>query len=155
MSEQLVQLLSLCVLVLLYLFFFRVMRAVWASVATPRSHLSWRSLRGLRGDESSHGGAAPQPAALVVRSPLNVQGERHLLSDELTIGRGPDCDVIIDDGYSSQAHARLYRNGSQHLLEDLGSTNGTYLNRQKVASATAVRLGDFVQIGSTVFEVST
>ena len=155
MSEQLIQLLSLCVLVLLYLFFFRVMRAMWSSVATPRAHLSWRSLRGRRGDESSHGGAAAQPATLVVRSPLNAQGERHVLSDELTIGRSPDCDVIIDDGYSSQTHARLYLNGSQHLLEDLGSTNGTYLNRQKVASATAVRLGDFVQIGSTVFEVST
>lgn len=154
MSEQLVRLLSLCVLVLLYLFFFRVMRAVWASAATPRSRLSWRLLRGLGGGESSHGRTAPQTVALVVRSPLNAQGERHLLKDELTLGRGAACDVIIDDGYSSQAHARLYRNGSQHLLEDLGSTNGTYLNRQKVANATAVRLGDFVQIGSTVFEVS-
>ena len=154
MSEQLVRLLALCVLVLLYLFFFRVMRAVWAGVATPRNHLGWRSLRGLRGNGSPNGNAAPQPAALVVRSPLSAQGERHLLADALTIGRSPECDIIIDDSYSSQAHARLYRDGSQHLLEDLGSTNGTYLNRQKVANATVVRIGDFVQVGSTVFEVS-
>ena len=155
MSEQLVRMLALCVLVLLYLFFFRVMRAVWAGVATPRNHLGWRSLRTLRGNGPANGMTAPQPAALVVRSPLSAQGERHPLADALTIGRGPECDVIIDDSYSSQAHARLYRDGSQHLLEDLGSTNGTYLNRQKVANASVVRIGDFVQVGSTVFEVST
>lgn len=155
MSEQLVRLLALCVLVLLYLFFFRVMRAVWAGVAAPRNHLGWRSLRTLRGNGSANGNTAPQPIALVVRSPLSAQGERHLLADALTIGRSPECDVIIDDSYSSQAHARLYRDGSQHLLEDLGSTNGTYLNRQKVDNATAVRVGDFVQVGSTVFEVGT
>ena len=155
MSEQLVRLLAVCVLVLLYLFFFRVLRAVWAGVATPRNHLGWRSLRALRGNGSANDHAAPQPMALVVRSPLSAQGERHPLADALTIGRSPECDIIIDDSYSSQAHARLYRDGSQQLLEDLGSTNGTYLNRQKVDNATAVRLGDFVQVGSTVFEVST
>ncbi|WP_420445694.1 FHA domain-containing protein [Candidatus Poriferisodalis sp.] len=154
MSEQLVRLLALGVLVLLYLFFFRVMRAVWAGVATPRNHLGWRSLLALRGDGPPNGNATPQPLALVVRSPLSAQGERHLLADTLTIGRSAECDVIISDSYSSQSHARLYRNGAQHLLEDLGSTNGTYLNRQKVANATVVRLGDYVQVGSTVFEVS-
>lgn len=154
MSEQLVRLLALCVLALLFLFFLRVLRAIWAGVATPRNHLSWRSLLSGRGDAGDNGNAAPQPAALVVRSPLHVQGERHLLGDTLTIGRGPDCDVLIDDSYSSQSHARLYLSADQHLLEDLGSTNGTYLNRQKVATPVVVRIGDFVQIGSTVFEVS-
>ena len=155
MSEQLVRLLAICVLVLLYLFFFRVIRAVWAEVATPRQRPGWRSLLPMRGGAPAVDGTAPQPIALVVRSPLNAQGERHPLAEALTIGRGPECDIIIDDSYSSQAHARLYHDGNQPLLEDLGSTNGTYLNRQKVDSAMAVRVGDFVQVGSTVFEVST
>ncbi|WP_419842445.1 FHA domain-containing protein [Candidatus Poriferisodalis sp.] len=161
MSEQLVRLLSVCVLVLMYLFLFRVLRAVWASVAIPRHRTGQqsgrRSFRALRngGAHHSNGIASPEPLALVVRSPLHAQGERHLLAEALTIGRSPECDVIIDDGYSSQAHARFYRNGGQHLLEDLGSTNGTYLNRQKVDTATVVRTGDFVQVGATVFEVST
>ena len=154
MSEQLVRLLAVCVLVLLYLFFFRVLRAVWAGVATPRNHLGWKSILTLRSDSRNNGRAASQPLALVVRSPLHAQGERHLLEDTITIGRDPECDVVIDDGYSSGAHARLYRRGDQHVLEDLGSTNGTYLNRQKVAATTVVRVGDYVQIGSTVFEVS-
>ena len=155
MSEQLVRLLALCVLVLLYLFFFRVMRAVWAGVAAPRHHVGWRSLLSMGGSAPVLGNTAPAPIALVVRSPLSAQGERHPLAETLTIGRGPECDVIIDDSYSSQAHARLYRDDNQSLLEDLGSTNGTYLNRQKVDNAVAVRVGDFVQVGSTVFEVST
>ncbi len=148
------RLLALGVVTLVYLFFFRVMRAVWANVATPRHQLSWRSLRQMRGDGKSTSTAAPKPLALVVRSPLSAQGQRHTLNDALTIGRSPDSDVVIDDSYSSQSHARFFCDGGEHLLEDLGSTNGTYLNRQKVATATVVRAGDFVQVGATVFEVS-
>ena len=174
MSEQLVRLLAWCVLALLFLFLLRVLRAVWASVATPHNRLGWHygPHRGgrLRGNRSSwrvrlvgragsmgpgsNGRAAPAPAAVVVRSPLHAQGERHSLADSLTIGRGEQCDLVIDDNYASQSHARLYRSDGQALLEDLGSTNGTYLNRQKVAAPAMVRIGDFVQIGSTVFEVS-
>ena len=154
MSEQLVRLLALCVLALLYVFFFRVMRAVWASVATPHNRGGWRPLRSQRTDTAERSHAAPRPTALVVCSPLHVQGERHALGDSLTIGRDPECDIVIDDSYSSSSHARLFRDAQQHLVEDLGSTNGTYLNRQKVSTPAVVRIGDFVQIGSTVFEVS-
>lgn len=154
MSEQLMRLLAFGVIVLLYLFFFRVLRAVWAGVTTPRNHGSWKSLLAFRSDNRHDGTAVPQPVALVVRSPLDAQGRRHLLGDTLTIGRSEQCDVIIEDSYSSQEHARLYSRGGQHLLEDLGSTNGTYLNRQKVDTTSVVRLGDYVQVGSTVFEVS-
>ncbi|WP_428116012.1 FHA domain-containing protein [Candidatus Poriferisodalis sp.] len=155
MSDQLIRLLAFGVIVLLYLFFFRVLRAVWAGVAAPRNQSSWKSLLAFRGDGREDGVVVAQPVALVVRSPLDAQGRRHLLGDALTIGRSEECDVVIDDSYSSTEHARLYRRGGQHLLEDLGSTNGTYLNRQKVATTSVVRLGDYVQVGSTVFEVST
>ena len=154
MSEQLVRLLGLCVLVLLYLFLFRVVRAIWAGVAAPRNQIGLKSMLALRGNMRRSVNSASPPLALVVRSPLHAQGERHPLGGNLTIGRDSGCDVVIDDNYSSQSHARLYRRGEQHVLEDLGSTNGTYLNRQKVDATTVVRVGDYVQIGSTVFEVS-
>ncbi len=154
MSEQLVRLLAICALMLIYLFFLRVLRAVWADVAIPRGQLNWRSILASRGAQNENIKASSQPQALVVRSPLHAQGERHLLNDVLTIGRSADCDVVIDDRYSSQAHARLSCQGDQHVVEDLGSTNGTYLNRQKVDATTVVRVGDYVQIGSTVFEVT-
>ncbi|HCB37973.1 MAG TPA: hypothetical protein DEP66_07240, partial [Acidimicrobiaceae bacterium] len=94
-----------------------------------------------------------EPAAIVVCSPPEDKGRRHPLDDDVTIGRSADCDVVLDDGYSSETHARLFRRGEQHLLEDLGSTNGTYVNRRRVRSATIVHLGDQIQVGATVFEV--
>tara|TARA_B100000953_G_scaffold166339_1_gene137167 strand:- start:509 stop:742 length:234 start_codon:yes stop_codon:yes gene_type:complete len=75
------------------------------------------------------------------------------LASELTIGRAATCEITIDDTYASQIHARVFRRDDDHVLEDLGSTNGTYLNRQKVSSATNLQTGDHLQIGSTVFEV--
>ena len=177
MSEEVVRLLGLGVLILLFLFLFRVLRAIWASVdaaggnpsrlraAGTQTHrsggsgtqrqLGWRTLAWWRSARFGGSLAAPAPMSVVIRSPLRAQGERYSLGDEFTIGRSDDCDLVIDDSYASQSHARLYRSDAQVLLEDLGSTNGTYLNRQRVSSPAAVRLGDFVQVGSTTFEVST
>ena len=73
---------------------------------------------------------------LIVRTPETLSGQRHELTEEITIGRAATCEVTIDDSYASQIHARIFRRDSEHVLEDLGSTNGTYLNRQKVSSAT-------------------
>ena len=92
-------------------------------------------------------------AILIVRTPETLSGQRHELNLELTIGRAATCDVTIDDSYASQIHARIFRREGGHVSEDLGSTNGTYLNRQKVSSATTLRTGDHLQVGSTVFEV--
>ena len=61
----------------------------------------------------------------------------------------------FDDNYASQLHARVYRQQDGFLLEDLGSTNGTYLNRATVTAPVLLRPGDQVQVGSTVFEVVT
>ena len=144
MSPQLVRLLTILLLVLIHLFFFRVIRAVWVGVRPTRENLPKRN-RFVRNDRPAR--------VLVVRTPETLGGQRHNLTEELTIGRAATCDVTIDDTYASQIHARVFRRDNDHVLEDLGSTNGTYLNRQKVASATNLKTGDHLQIGSTVFEV--
>ncbi|MCS5675411.1 MAG: FHA domain-containing protein [Acidimicrobiales bacterium] len=144
MSPQLVRLLTILLLVLIHLFFFRVIRAVWVGVRPGRENLPKRN-RFVRNDRPAR--------VLVVRTPETLGGQRHNLTEELTIGRAATCDVTIDDTYASQIHARVFRRDNDHVLEDLGSTNGTYLNRQKVASATNLKTGDHLQIGSTVFEV--
>jgi pSer/pThr/pTyr-binding forkhead associated (FHA) protein len=54
----------------------------------------------------------------------------------------------------SQLHARIYKANGETLVEDLGSTNGTYLNRKRLTSATPVRAGDRVQVGKTVLELA-
>ncbi|MDG2024743.1 MAG: FHA domain-containing protein [Actinomycetota bacterium] len=144
MSPQLVRLLTILLLVLIHLFFFRVIRAVWVGVRPAKEKLPKRN-RFVRNDRPAR--------VLVVRTPETLGGQRHNLAEELTIGRAATCDVTIDDTYASQIHARVFRRDNEHVLEDLGSTNGTYLNRQKVASATNLKTGDHLQIGSTVFEV--
>lgn len=144
MSPQLVRLLTILLLVLIHLFFFRVIRAVWVGVRPAKEKLPKRN-RFVRNDRPAR--------VLIVRTPETLGGQRHNLAEELTIGRAATCDVTIDDTYASQIHARVFRRDNEHVLEDLGSTNGTYLNRQKVASATNLKTGDHLQIGSTVFEV--
>jgi len=145
-SPQLIRLLTICLLLLIYVFFFRVLRAVWVSVGATRGPSSRRT-RASR--------AATAPAALVVRTPESQQGTRYDLEDEITMGRAAGCAITLEDAYASQIHARVYRQEDSFLLEDLGSTNGTYLNRAAVTTAAPLRCGDQVQIGSTVFEVVT
>ena len=144
MSPQLVRLLTILLLVLIHLFFFRVIRAVWVGVRPLRENLPKRN-RFVRNDRPAR--------VVVIRTPETLSGQRHDLASELTIGRAATCEITIDDTYASQIHARVFRRDDDHVLEDLGSTNGTYLNRQKVSSATNLQTGDHLQIGSTVFEV--
>ena len=144
MSPQLVRLLTILLLVLIHLFLFRVILAIWVGIKPARETRSRRN-RFIRNDRPA--------SVLIVRTPETLSGQRHELGIEITIGRAATCDVSIDDSYASQIHARIFRREGDHVLEDLGSTNGTYLNRQKVSSATTLRTGDHLQIGSTVFEV--
>jgi hypothetical protein len=155
--ETLLTLLKLFFLALLYLFFFRVLRAVWAEVSAPPLPAGPRT--GASG--GSTGRAAPPRAAagrsalrLKVVEPAETRGTVYDLGDELTVGRASGCQIAIpDDTYVSQLHARIFRREGQVFVEDLGSTNGTFLNRKKVSAPVPVRRGDRLQIGKTVLEV--
>ena len=85
---------------------------------------------------------------------VRAHNEDNYLADELTIGRAAGCQIPLDDSYASQLHARLFRRNSELLVEDLGSTNGTFLNRKKVDSAVPIRKGDRLQVGKTVLELT-
>jgi pSer/pThr/pTyr-binding forkhead associated (FHA) protein len=71
----------------------------------------------------------------------------------ITIGRADDSNLVITDDYASARHARLVPRGGQWYVEDLGSTNGTYLDRAKVTAATPVPLGVPIRIGRTSIEL--
>ncbi len=71
----------------------------------------------------------------------------------ITIGRANDSTLVITDDYASSKHARLIPRDGQWLVEDLGSTNGTYLDRAKVAGPTPVPVGAPIRIGKTVLEL--
>ncbi|MBC2579550.1 FHA domain-containing protein [Clostridium sp. DJ247] len=72
---------------------------------------------------------------------------------EITIGRKNDNLLILDDPYASGHHARVYIRNNDCLLEDLGSTNGTLLNRKKVQGREYLNAGDEITIGNTCFKV--
>jgi len=88
----------------------------------------------------------PGMALLVVRRGPNA-GARFLLDHDVTTsGRHPDSDIFLDDVTVSRRHAEFHRDGSTFTVRDVGSLNGTYVNRERVESAT-LNNGDEVQIG--------
>ena len=62
--------------------------------------------------------------------------------------------MTLDDTYVSQLHARVFARDGQYLVEDLGSTNGTYLNRNRVTGSIVMKRGDRLQVGNTVMELA-
>jgi pSer/pThr/pTyr-binding forkhead associated (FHA) protein len=95
--------------------------------------------------------AAPQQLLVTAGS---LAGTRLGLTDQqITIGRAGDATLVLSDDYASTRHARLFPQDGQWLVEDLGSTNGTYLDRQKVTQPTPVPVGVPIRIGKTVLEL--
>lgn len=155
MPESLLTILKFLLMALLYLFFLRVLRAVWAEVASPRPAglPTAGTSTGNRSTRGTSGSGKGTPRRLRVVDPPEQRGRAYELADEMTLGRAAGCHVKVDDSYASQLHARVFRKDGQILVEDLGSTNGTYLNGSKVSRAQPVKRGDRVKIGATVFEV--
>ena len=155
MPSDLLGLLRLCLLVLLYLFFLRVLRAVWVEVKSPRPALAEAPAPPPRGKGGRRRGRpAGEGATLHVVEPPERRGVVFPVDGETTVGRAPGCQVnLADDTFVSQLHARLFTRDGQLFVEDLGSTNGTYLNNQKVEGPSVMRRGDALQVGKTVLEV--
>jgi FHA domain len=144
------------VIALIFLFFLRVIRAVWVEVS-PAAIRKSRSER--RRDRVAARPPRPEPKRkqlyLRIVEPAAHEGQTFDLDDELTIGRSLGCGVPTpDDIYASTLHARLFRRKDQLWVEDLGSTNGTYVNSERIAQAHRLAKGDVLQAGSTVFEVT-
>jgi hypothetical protein len=91
---------------------------------------------------------AAEGPALVVRSGGGRAGEYFSpQGDRTTIGRSPDNDIFLDDVTVSRKHAVLAESGGEIRIEDLGSLNGTFVNRKRIESPTRLESGDEVQIG--------
>ena len=156
-NQNLLRALEVFVVALVWLFFLRVMRAVWVQVRPPRQ----RPAVAAEAPAMPGQPAAPQPRRergarfrLKVIEPDELRGASYEIPDEVTVGRAAGCGVRVDDAYTSNLHARLYRRNGELWVEDLGSTNGTWVNAQRIASAVRVGKGDLLQVGGTVFEVA-
>ncbi|MCZ7627601.1 MAG: FHA domain-containing protein [Microthrixaceae bacterium] len=159
MPEQLLTVLKICLLVLLYLFFLRVLRAVWAEVgvtkvspgtvtaAPPVAAPKGRS----KSPRGSRRGAVPDRLAVV--DPPERQGAEFAIGPEVTVGRSAGCSIVFDEQYVSSVHTRVFTRDDQVFVEDLGSTNGTWVNGVRAVGQMPVRMGDRVQIGNVILEL--
>jgi hypothetical protein len=93
------------------------------------------------------------PRFLVVTEGALAGVSIDLTDQQITMGRANDATLVLNDDYSSTYHARIFPQDGQWLVEDLGSTNGTYLDRQKVVRPTPVPVGVPIRIGKTVLEL--
>jgi pSer/pThr/pTyr-binding forkhead associated (FHA) protein len=159
-SEQLLTILKLCLLALLYLFFFRVLRAVWAELRAP---VPAPAPAGPPPRAAARPAPAPttgrrrstkgRPTELVATAPPERAGSSYVIGAEVTVGRAGGCAISLpEDTFVSSLHARVYATNSQVLVEDLGSTNGTFVNQAKVTAAVPLNRGDRLRVGNTVLE---
>ncbi len=181
MSEQLLTVLKLCLLVLLYLFFLRVLRAVWTEVNPPRvaptpaavpvGAAATKKGSGRKGSSSAKAKASTAkasksaksainrrkapvvPTRLVLVEPASRAGAEYALGPELTLGRAAGCSIVLDEQYVSQVHSRIFIRDGSVFAEDLGSTNGTWVNGSRAVGQMPARLGDRIQVGNVVLEV--
>ncbi|HVC70500.1 MAG TPA: FHA domain-containing protein [Acidimicrobiales bacterium] len=146
-NQNLLRALEIFVVVLVWLFFLRVIRAVWVEVRPPR----------VRATDPYTGESRRERSGkfhLKVIEPPAGRGTVYDLTDEITVGRAAGCGVHVEDAYTSNLHARVFRRDGAVWVEDLGSTNGTWVNAEKIDAPTRLGRGDLLQVGGTVFEMA-
>ena len=162
MSQPLLTILKYVFLAVLYLFFVRVLRAVWTELREPKIATVERVLtvpetalvpavaKRIPEDDP----AGPSEALVEVTS-NGSSGRRFPLGNETSLGRSPGCGVALPgDTFVSQVHARIFRRDGSVWVEDLGSTNGTFLNGTRVGPPLAMQVGDRLRVGQTILELS-
>lgn len=156
-SELAVTLIRFGFLVLLWLFVFFALgimrRDLFGTVVTARG-------RGRTKPARKRKVAAPQvepasgPTRLVITGGSLSGTSLPLGSAPIVIGRSPACTIVLDDSYASSQHARIYQSDGTWWIEDLRSTNGTFVNGERVVSPRPLGLGIQVRIGETVLELT-
>jgi hypothetical protein len=179
MSDQVLNVLKLSLLGLIYLFFARVLWAVWSEVKTPKARpIQQRQTApqaAAQAAAAAHAATTQQqrpPTAtsapkgrkppkgrgghagrLVILEPKHRRGMAVAIAGEITLGRDDNCTITIqDDSYVSTLHLRIYDYDGQPMVEDLGSTNGTFHNGNRLHGSKLLQPGDRIQVGTTVIE---
>ena len=110
---------------------------------------SWRRLRLRPGGKRQRG----EPRVFMISQGNQAGLSAELAGGVIMIGRGADCQLILDDDYVSTRHARVVSTPNGIYVEDLGSTNGTYVNGQRITAPTTITLADTVRIGKTMLRL--
>lgn len=180
MPTGLLDLFKYVLIALIWLFFLRVLRAVWVQIKEPKrekprdlansskglsqdiieERISSQTIKKSQNSTSKNHGAtetiqARQPSIrLKLLGGLIGNQDTYDITGIGTIGRGSGCTIPIPvDEFSSMVHARIYGQNGQFYIEDLESTNGTFVNNAKIDNPTALVVGDHILIGRTNLEV--
>jgi pSer/pThr/pTyr-binding forkhead associated (FHA) protein len=177
LPDSVLSVLKYVFLAFLYLFFLRVLRAVWVELREPKTievagapqaapagpppqvrtttaeSALTTATPAVRADPGGHMVPASRDR-LVVTAPPGLAGMSFGLDEELTVGRSPGCGVSLpEDTFVSSVHARVFKRGDEYYVEDLGSTNGTFVNGQRLEGPTHLQPGDQFQVGQTILEL--
>ena len=145
MSEQFLELLKFLFLALLYIFFIWVVIMSLIQLRKPK-----KSIRApKKGNDKDNKTAITH---LLTVEPQDTQGTEYPLEEEIFLGRDEECDITINDSFTSHRHARIFLEENTLYLEDLTSTNGTFVNGEKIEKPYLLQHRDRIQIGNTVLE---
>ncbi|WP_395658128.1 FHA domain-containing protein [Nocardioides sp.] len=158
MSELTLFLIRIAYLAILWIFVLSAISVIRSDMFGARVP---EAARGGRGERAGKAPKPPKPTSkrrgapthVAVTAGSNVGARADLAQAPILIGRGSDAAIRLDDDYVSTRHARIAASGEQWFVEDLGSTNGTYVGTVRITQPTTITLGTQVRIGKTVLEL--
>jgi pSer/pThr/pTyr-binding forkhead associated (FHA) protein len=157
MSELTLFLIRLAYLAILWIFVLSAISVIRSDMFGARVPEAARSGGGRKGKAPKPGKAPSKrrgsPTHVLVVEGSNAGERADLDRAPILIGRGADAAIRLDDDYVSTRHARIAASGDQWFVEDLGSTNGTYIGSVRITQPTTLTLGTQVRIGKTILEL--
>jgi pSer/pThr/pTyr-binding forkhead associated (FHA) protein len=167
MSELTLTVVRLGLLAALWLFVLAVVAVIRTDIygtqvraRTPRSRARTRSKpepaptgASFPAEPAGPGFGRNAPRTLVVTEGSLAGTTINLSTAQILVGRNPEATLVLDDDYASGRHARIYPDNNRWYVEDLGSTNGTFLGRERLSGPTVLAAGSTLRIGQTVIEL--
>ena len=156
MSELTLFLIRIAYLAILWIFVLSaisVIRSDMFGARVPETARGAEARREKKGAKRPPPKRRGSPSHVVVTEGSNVGERAELDQAPILIGRGSDAAIKLDDDYVSTRHARIAASGDQWFVEDLGSTNGTYIGTVRITQPTTITLGTQVRIGKTILEL--
>ncbi|GAB3774888.1 pSer/pThr/pTyr-binding forkhead associated (FHA) protein [Nocardioides ginsengisegetis] len=159
MSELTLFLIRIAYLAILWIFVLSAISVIRSDMFGARVPEGARATRGSRAKagKAKPAKAPPKrrgsPTHVLVTEGANTGERAELENAPILIGRGTDAAIRLDDDYVSTRHARIAASGDQWFVEDLGSTNGTYIGSVRITQPTTLTLGTQVRIGKTILEL--
>ena len=156
MSELTLFLIRVAYLAILWIFVLSaisVIRSDMFGARVPEAARGAEARKEKRGSKKQPPKRRGSPTHVIVTEGSNVGERAELDQAPILIGRGSDAAIKLDDDYVSTRHARIAASGDQWFVEDLGSTNGTYIGTVRITQPTTITLGTQVRIGKTILEL--